>query len=136
MHQCSLFDLLTSEGLKLHPQILSTLPFSELASCEDSCSLFLKNGYYLTLFLFPVPFPHNPHTSDHSASLSHKSYKICFFISQIPKFGEAGLRLTLSLLGCLASKCIICCRACHVGGLVCYKWTNQPNLVTRLSSLW
>ena len=80
-------DLLVSEGPKLHPQNMLTLPFPEYASHEEACILAVPaQNDYLTFFFPAITFPQ--HASDHPASLSHKYSK------PLP-FREADFRFVL-----------------------------------------
>ena len=64
-------DLLTSEGQKLHPQIMLMLPFSEHASHEEACysNTRAQTTDYLTFFL---PLITSLCTSNHPILFTHK----------------------------------------------------------------
>ena len=126
--KCPMNDLLTSEGPKLHPQIMLTWLFSEHAFHEEVCNSDTpaQNTDYLIFFLPPNSFAY---TSDHPASLN------------IPCSLPSGRQIwdLVSSLGCLVNEFFLSCKSLgvsafgllHVGqkNLIPSSVTQVPNLL-------
>ena len=108
-----LSDLLMSRGQKLHLQDMLRLPFSEHGSDEEACSLvaLAQNNNYFRFFLFPITFPHIPHTS----ALSHEYPEPLAFLWG----GGFEICSPVSLLGYLMNKPFLCCKPRHLKSLAC-----------------
>lgn len=71
MHECPLTDLLTSEGPKLHPQILPWDHFLKASPVKITVAQLRLHGMTINpaFFLSPITFPHTLHTTDQPATL-------------------------------------------------------------------